>query len=102
MVAAAAAGSHSGCGQFVPPQHKNAPLWDARRVIQTQQEASDKENGPHLLLQRLNGGVLPWTTVPKRGKAGTGEVSCRDKVGGRRQSLAKERCIKSSVDEHCF
>lgn len=74
LLAAAVAGSRSGCGPFVPPQYRNAPLWDARRVIQTQQEAGDAENGPHQLLARLNGGVLPWTSLMRKGKGGATEV----------------------------
>jgi hypothetical protein len=67
MEAAAAEGRDSGCGPYVPLQYKGAPLWNAKYVIQMQQEAEDKENGPHMLLKRLNSGVLPWTTVVKKG-----------------------------------
>lgn len=67
MEAAAAEGRDSGCGPYVSSQYPGAPLWNAKYVIQTQQEAADHQNGPHMLLKRLNGGVLPWTTVVKKG-----------------------------------
>lgn len=34
ILATAAAGSSSGCGQFVPPKWRDAPLWNAAHVIQ--------------------------------------------------------------------
>jgi hypothetical protein len=75
ILAAAAAGSRDGCGQFVPPTWPNAPLWNAQCVIQTKQEAEDSEHGPHKLLSRLNGGYLPYTLLTKKVGAKATKVS---------------------------